>query len=54
MVAASAPRQATSRDRNGPRSGRAAAAAIELYGDHPAVPFDELAAEVGTEVRLNR
>src|SRR5215467_10519565 len=27
----------------------AAAAAIELYGDDPAVPFDELAAEVATE-----
>jgi transposase len=32
----------------------AAAAAIELYGDHPAVPFTELAAEVATEVRLLR
>ncbi|HLK00734.1 MAG TPA: transposase, partial [Streptosporangiaceae bacterium] len=32
----------------------AAAAAIELYGDHPAVPFAELAAEVITEVRLLR
>ncbi len=32
----------------------AAAAAIELYGDHPAVPYDELAAEVATEVRLLR
>ena len=30
----------------------AAAAALELYGDHPAVPFEELAAEVATEVRL--
>jgi len=30
----------------------AAAAAIDLYGDHPAVPFEELAAEVATEVRL--
>jgi hypothetical protein len=30
----------------------AAAAATELYGDHPAVPYDELAAEVVTEVRL--
>jgi transposase len=27
-------------------------AAMELYGDHPAVPFGELAAEVATEVRL--
>ena len=32
----------------------AAAAAVELYGDHPAVPYDELAAEVATEVRLLR
>jgi transposase len=32
----------------------AAAAAAELYGDHPAVPFAELAAEVATEVRLLR
>jgi transposase len=32
----------------------AAAAAVELYGDHPAVPYDELAAEVLTEVRLLR
>jgi transposase len=32
----------------------AAAAAVELYGDHPAVPYEELAAEVGTEVRLLR
>jgi transposase len=32
----------------------AAAAAVELYGDHPAVPYDELAAEVVTEVRLLR
>jgi len=30
----------------------AAAAALELYGDHPAVAFEELAAEVATEVRL--
>jgi hypothetical protein len=30
----------------------AAASAIELYGDHPAVPFAELAAEVAAEVRL--
>jgi len=37
------------------RQWRAAAtAAIELYGDHPAVPFAELAAEVVTEVRLLR
>ena len=32
----------------------AAAAALELYGDHPAVAFEELAAEVATEVRLLR
>jgi transposase len=32
----------------------AAAAAVELYGDHPAVPYAELAAEVATEVRLLR
>jgi transposase len=32
----------------------AAAAALELYGDHPAVPFTELAAEAETEVRLLR
>jgi hypothetical protein len=30
----------------------AAAAAVELYGDHPAVPYAELAAEVVTEIRL--
>ena len=32
----------------------AAAAAVELYGGHPAVPYDELAAEVATEIRLLR
>ena len=32
----------------------AAAAAVELYQDHPAVPFAELAAEVATEIRLLR
>ncbi|HET8600026.1 MAG TPA: transposase [Segeticoccus sp.] len=32
----------------------AAAAAVELYGDHPAVAFTDLAAEVATEVRLLR
>ena len=32
----------------------AATAAVELYGDHPAVPYDELAAEVATEIRLLR
>ncbi len=30
----------------------AAAAALELYADHPAVSFTDLAAEVATEVRL--
>jgi transposase len=32
----------------------AAHAALELYGDHPAVAFQDLAAEVQTEVRLLR
>jgi transposase len=32
----------------------AAAAAVELYGGHLAVPFTELAAEVATEIRLLR
>ena len=32
----------------------AAHASLELYGDHPAVAFGELAAEVATEVRLLR
>jgi Transposase IS116/IS110/IS902 family len=32
----------------------AAAAALHLYGDHPAVPFEALAAKVATEVRLLR
>jgi transposase len=32
----------------------AAKAAVELYADHPAVAFTELAAEVATEVRLLR
>src|SRR5262245_35496843 len=32
----------------------AAAAALDLYAGHPAVPFAELAAEVATEVRLLR
>ena len=32
----------------------AAAAAVELYDGHPAVPYAELAAEVATEVRLLR
>jgi transposase len=31
-----------------------AQAAVELYADHPAVPFADLAAEVATEVRLIR
>ena len=30
----------------------AAAAAVELYGEHPAVAWQDLAAEVATEVRL--
>lgn len=33
---------------------RAARASIELYGNHPAVAFADLAAEVATEVRLLR
>jgi transposase len=33
---------------------QAAHAALELYGDHPAVAFTELAAEVATEVQLLR
>ena len=37
------------------RAWRAAAvAAVELYADHPAVAFDDLAAEVATEVALLR
>lgn len=32
----------------------AAAAAVELYGDHPAMSWTDLAAEVATEVRLLR
>ena len=32
----------------------AAKAALELYGDHPAIAFQDLAAEVTTEVRLLR
>ena len=32
----------------------AAAAAVELYADHPAIAWTDLAAEVGTEVRLLR
>ena len=48
-------RPASSRARSGPAQWRAAAAAaLDLYGDHPAVPFEELAAEVATEVRLLR
>src|SRR5918994_390819 len=46
---------------NGQQAGRraeqwltAAKAALELYGDHPAIAFPELAAEVATEVRLLR
>ena len=30
----------------------AAAAPVELYADHPAIAWMDLAAEVGTEVRL--
>ena len=45
----------TTRASTGPRSGSAAAAAaVELYGDHPAVAFADLAAEIATEVRLLR
>jgi len=48
----------TSGHQQGPqRAGqwrRAAAAAVELYDGHPAVPYQELAAEVATEVRLLR
>ena len=29
-----------------------AKAAVDLYGEHPAVAYSDLAAEVGTEVRL--
>jgi transposase len=47
-----------SNKQQGPERARqwraAAAAAVGLYGDHPAVPFTELAAEVVTEVRLLR
>jgi transposase len=32
----------------------AAAEAVELYGEHPAMPYEDLAAEVATEVRLLR
>jgi transposase len=32
----------------------AAAAAVELYAEHPAMPYQDLAAEVATEVRLLR
>jgi transposase len=32
----------------------AANAAVELYGDHPAVAFTEIAAEIASEVRLTR
>jgi transposase len=30
----------------------AAAASVELYGEHPAMPYLDLAAEIGTEIRL--
>jgi transposase len=47
-----------SNNKKGPERARqwraAATASIELYGDHPAVAFGELAAEVATEVRLLR
>jgi len=36
------------------RQWRDAAAAAGLHGDHPAVPYAELAAEIATEVRLLR
>jgi hypothetical protein len=49
---------AVSNKQQGPERARqwrdAAAAAVEFYGDHPAVPYEELAAEVATEVRLLR
>ena len=48
---------ASSRQQGQERAGQwlaAAAAAIELYADHPAVPLEELAAEVATEIRLLR
>jgi len=48
---------ASSHQQGSERAGQwqaAAMAAIDLYGDHPAVPFEELAAEVATEVRLLR
>jgi hypothetical protein len=32
----------------------AAVAAVELYGDHPGVPFEELAAEVAAEAAAGR
>jgi transposase len=48
---------ASNKQQGAERAGQwraAAAAAVELYGGHPAVPFAELAAEVATEVRLLR
>ena len=39
---------------SGPSSGWPRRAAVELYADHPAVAFTDLAAEVATEVRLLR
>jgi len=48
---------ASNRQQGQERAGQwlaAAAAAIELYADHPAVPLEELAAEVATEIRLLR
>jgi transposase len=62
--AAAGPDEAHHGDRQGveqpPGPARAAqwlasaAAAVELYGEHPAVAFADLAAEVATEVRLIR
>ena len=44
-----------SRAPSGPQQWLAAAhAALELYGDHPAIAWQDLAAEVATEVRLLR
>jgi transposase len=47
-----------SRNRLGPaRAGQwlgAAAAAVELYGEHPAMPHADLAAEIAAEIRLLR
>ena len=37
-----------------PQADAAELATVELYGDHPAVAFVDLAAEVATDVRLIR